>query len=384
MAISFTKYVDITSGVGGGAGVRERELIARIFTTDTALAVGTMAEFDTLADVGTLFGTVSEEYERAEFYFGWVSKNITAPKKISFARWDDTPVTGETITEILTATTEANNNFGSFCFTTTAALTVDEVEEAATWVNAQNVRYLFSSSVASSVASAWSAALIGYAGTALTLDEIADEYHEMIPMIILAATDYAKRNSVQNYMFQQFPTATPTVTTTTLSNTYDGLRVNYYGRTQTAGQNIDFYQRGVLMGGATSPVDMNTYANEMWLKDAAGAAIMSLFLSMPTVSANAKGRAQLLSIIQSVIDRALFNGVISVGRVLNTTQKLYITNITGDELAWHQVQSIGYWVDCVIESYVTTDSRTEYKASYTLLYAKDDVVRATTGSHILI
>lgn len=381
MAIAFTKYVDIVSGVGGGAGVRERDLIARIFTTNVLLDVGTIGEFDTLADVGDFFGTTSEEYKRASFYFGWVSKNITSPKKISFARWDDTPVTGETITEVLTASTEANNNFGSFCFI--PALDVTETEEAATWVAAQNVRYMFSSKVAAADAATWSAALIGYAGTALTLDEISDEYHEMIPMTILAATDYAKRNSVQNYMFQQF-TATPTVTTTALSTTYDGLRVNYYGRTQTAGQNIDFYQRGVLMGGATAPTDMNTFANEMWLKDAAGAAIMSLLLSMPTVSANSKGRAQLLSIIQSVIDRALFNGVISVGRTLNTTQKLYIGNITGDELAWHQVQNIGYWVDCVLESYVTTDSRTEWKASYTLLYAKDDAIRSVDGSHILI
>ena len=382
MAISFQKYVDITSGVGGGAGVRQRDLIARIFTTNVALTVGTMAEFETLADVGTLFGTSSTEYKMASFYFGWVSKSITAAKKISFARWDDTPVTGETITEVLDASTEANNNFGSFCFI--PDLSVDKVEEAATWANAQNVRYMFSSKVAAADAATWSAALIGLAGTAVTLEaDEADEFHELVPMTILAATDYSKRNSVQNYMFQQFP-LTPTVTTTTLSTTYDNLRVNYYGRTQTAGQNIDFYQRGVLMGGATAPVDMNTFANEMWLKDAAGAALMSLLLSMPQVSANDGGRAQLLVVLQDVIDRALFNGVISIGKPLNTTQKLYIGNMTGDELAWHQVQSIGYWVDAVLESYVTTDGRTEWKCSYTLIYSKNDAIRSVDGVHVLI
>lgn len=381
MAISFTKYVDITSGVGGGAGVRQRDLIGRIFTTNALLAVGTIAEFDTLADVGTLFGSTSDEYKRASFYFGWVSKNISSPKKISFARWDDTPVTGETLTEVLTASTEASNNFGSFAFI--SELTLVQVEEVATWNAAQNVMFQYCAKVTAANATAWSAALIGYAGMSLTLDEIADEYHELIPMIILAATNYSKRNAVQNYMFQQF-NATPTVTTTVLSTAYDNERINYYGRTQTAGQNIDFYQRGVLMGGATSPTDMNTYANEQWLKDAAGSAIMSLLLSMPKVSANAGGRAQLIAILQSVIDQALFNGSISVGKTLNTTQKLFIGTITGDDLAWHQVQSIGYWVDCVLESYVTVDGRTEWKAVYTLLYGKDDVIRSVDGTHILV
>lgn len=383
MAISFTKYVDITSGVGGSGGVRRRDLIGRIFTINPLLTKGTIAEFTTLAEVATFFTTASEEYKRASFYFGWVSKNIASPKKISFARWDDAPTTGETITNVLTASTEANNNFGSFCFTTACALTQAEVVEAATWNNAQNVMFQFCVAVPAGDAAAFSTALMGLAGVSLTLDAIADEYHEMMPMTILAATNYTKRNSVQNFMFQQF-SATPTVTTTALSTTYDNARVNYYGRTQTAGQTIDFYQRGVLMGGATAPTDMNTYANEQWLKDAAGSAIMSLLLSMPKVSANAGGRAQLLTAIQSVIDQALYNGTISVGKTLNTTQKVYIGSITGDELAWHQIQSIGYWIDCILESYVTTDSRTEWKATYSLMYAKDDVIRAVEGTHTLI
>lgn len=381
MAISFTKYVDITSGVGGSGGVRQRDLIGRIFTTDTALAAGEIVEVTTLADVGTLFGTDSEEYKRASFYFGWVSKNITSPTKLSFARWDD--ATPETITDVLTASTEANNNFGSFCFTDTAALSQAEIEEAATWNAAQNNMFQFHTKVAAADAAAWSAAMIGYAGLGLTLDEVADEYHEMIPMIILAATNYTKRNSTQNFMFQRF-NVTPTVTTTTLSNTYDGLRVNYYGQTQTAGQSLAFYQRGVLMGGLTDAVDMNVYANEQWLKDAAGSAIMDLLLAMPKISANELGRSQVMSVVQSVIDQALLNGTISVGKPLNTTQKLYVTSITGDELAWHQVQNIGYWLDVAIESYVTTDSRTEWKATYSLMYSKDDVVRSVEGTHTLI
>ena len=61
-----------------------------------------------------------------------------------------------------------------------------------------------------------------------------------------------------------------------------------------------------------------------------------------------------------------------------------IGQLTGDENAWQQVARIGYWLDCVLQSYVTTDSRTEWKAVYTLIYSKDDAIRKVEGSHVLI
>lgn len=377
MAIAFTQYVNITSGVGGGAGVKTRDLIGRIFTSNALLPAGTMAEFETLADVGALFGTTSEEYKRASFYFGWVSKNTTKPQKLSFARWN-----AEALAALLTTSTEANNNFGSFAFIDT--LTLAQVSEIAAWNAAQNVMYQFCQKVTAANAAAWSGALIATAGTSLTLAApVANEYHELVPMVILAATRYDRRNSTQNYMYQQFA-LTPSVTDTPTSITYNNLRVNYYGNTQTAGQIIAFYQRGLMMGGATSPVDMNTYANEQWLKDKMGATIMSLLLSMPKISANNAGRAQLLSVIQNVIEAALVNGVISVGKALNIVQKVYVASMTGSDNAFRQIEGIGYWVDCVMTSYVTGSGATEWKADYTLLYAKDDTIRSVTGTHTLI
>lgn len=502
MAISFRKYVDITSGVGGGAAVRERDLITRIFTDNPLLPTGTQAEFDTLEDVGSYFGTNSEEYARAAFYFGWISKNITRAKKISFARWTPDAVapriygapatyalaqftgisdgsitltmggttqalsgidfsgaaslaavagliedaiqavvaggalwtaatvsydavrgsfnllggaTGaapisvaagaggtdisaligwrdvdailsagaaaQTVTDVLDASAGSSNNFASFLFMPT--LTDEEALEAATWANAQNVMFMFLLRTLEADAQANYDALKALAGTAMTLAPLSTEYDEMVPGIILAATDYSRRNSVQNYMFQQFALAAK-VSSTTTSNELDAVRCNYYGVTQTAGQLLEFYQRGTMMGPATAPVDQNTFANEIWLKDAAGAAIMSLLLSLARVSANTKGRAQLIAVLQSVVDRALNNGTISVGKALNTTQKLYIAELTGEELAWYQVQNDGYWFDVAFLPVVTEDDRTEYKATYTLIYSKDDTVRKVEGTHVLI
>lgn len=501
MAISIRRYVDITSGVGAGATVRRRDLITRVFTVNPLVPTAAMVEFTSADDVAAYFGSTSEEYARAAFYFAWVSKNIRRAKKVSFARWvdaavvplaygvkgaqslagwaaisagaftltlgaDSEDITGldfsaaaslsdvagviqtairaagtgdlwdlstvawdataarfiltggttgaaaiaiaagasndiaaragwltgailsdgsgvETITDSLAASTEADNNFGAFVFTNSAALTLDEVVEAATWNATHNVMYQFHARTVAIAAADWSEALMGLAGCGLTLASPVDgEYPEMVPGMILAATDYSARNAVQNYMFQQFD-LTPAVTTNA-ADTYDPLRVNYYGRTQTAGQTIDFYQRGVLMGGSTAPVDMNTYGNEQWLKDAAASAILTLLLTLSKVSANVTGRAQVMTTLQSVVAEALNNGVISVGKDLTTTRKLYITEMTGDADAWRQVQSIGYWLDVVMQSFTTTDSRVEWKAVYTLIYSKDDTIRAVDGTHTLI
>lgn len=500
MAISIRKYVDITSGVGAGAGVRLRDLIGRIVSTNPLIPTDTLGEFTDADSVASYFGSASEEYARAAFYFGWISKNITRAKKIGFIRWADVPTAAQifgntttkalgtftaitdgafsitiggttknlsgidlsaaaslaavaaaiqtairaetgtqftgatvaynatrksfdftsgatgaaaisvaapgsgtnlltplgwntlstivsdgadaqTVTDVLNVSTEANNNFGSFLFQ--PELSLDEVVEAATWNAAQNVLYMYAVPVVKASASAYFDALAGFAGVGVTVNETAGEYAEMVPMMILAATDFTKRNSVQNYMFQLF-NLTPSVTTTSESDTLDDVRANYYGRTQTAGQNIEFYQRGVLMGGATAPVDMNVYANEQWLKDAASAAILELLLSLSRVSANAKGRVQLLAQIQQVVDQAVFNGTISLGKPFTNTQKVYITEVTGDPEAWRQVQGIGYWIDCVMQPYVTEDSRTEWKAVYTLVYSKDDAIRKVEGTHTLI
>lgn len=499
--ISFKRYIDIVSGVGGGAAVRTRDLILRLFSNSPRVPIDGLVEMENAADVGTYFGLTSPEYLRAAFYFGFISKLITAPKRIAFARWADvasaariygstatrtvsqftgittgsfkltlgaftfdltglnfaaattlsdiatilqtaiqaqagggTIWTGATVTynataqrfELVGGTTaaaavataaaatgtdirsllgwdatavfspgvapeepvaaftrsaEANDNFGSFAFVQT--ITAAQIAAVALQNDTYNVKFLYTVPIVAADAATTYAALSGLSGVAVTLAPLTTEYPELLPAAVLAATAYDRRNSVQNYMFQQ-ATLTPSVTTNAQADTMDANRVNYYGRTQTAGQFLDFYQRGVMMGLATDPVDMNVYANEMWLKDAAGAAIMGLLLSAARVPANSTGRGQLLAILQSVIERATFNGTISIGKTLITRQKLYITNLTGDEQAWQQVYRLGYWLDGTVQSFVTVDNRTEYKFVYTLIYSKDDAIRKVEGSHVLI
>ncbi len=499
MTISLTRYVSITSGVGAAGAVATRDLNGRFFTTNPLVPTDSFVTFTSAADVGTYFGTDSEEYDRAVFYFGWVSTTVTTPNQMSFARWADadvaatiygkvanyavgqftsvstgdftltigattTHLTGidlhlaasladvaadvqtairantgggsawtaatvtynstrksfdlvsgdpgdniiaiaagvvtdiasllgwltgailsdgqdeQTVTEVLTASDNASSNFGSFAFL--PSLTIDEVTEAAEWNNALNIKYIYSVPVSAANSSAWSAALANIGGITLTLSETADEYPEQVPMMQEGATNYNQPNSVSNYMFKTF-NLTPSVTSDADADTYDGLRINYYGLTQTAGQLLAFYQRGVMLGLAVDPADQNVYANEIWLKDALGAQLMTLFIALPQIAANSTGRSQVLAILQGVINLAVSNGVISIGKPLTDVQKAFITGITNDNLAWQQVSNSGYWVDAVITPYVES-MVTKYKIVYTLIYSKDDVIRKIEGRDILI
>lgn len=499
MAIPFNRYINITSGVGAGASVRTRDLIARLFTTSDQVPTGEIVEFTDLADVATYFETTSEEYLRAQFYFSFLSKNTSRPKRIAFARWANvdtsaqlfgatastvlanyqaitagaftitlatapSEITGldlsgaaslsdvagilqtdiralggdyvavtvtynavrtrfefdlvttgantlsvtdgaqsplsvirwtggarisngvdaETVVDALTETTLATNNFGSFAFI--PELTLDQYDEAGSWNAAQNVLFQFMVPVEDADAEDFSARLIGLAGLGMTLRQQADEYPEMLPMNVLAATNYTRRASVQNFMFQQQSGLSPLVMSADQANRLDALRVNYYGRTQTAGQFIDFYQRGFLGGGATAPINMNTYANEQWLKDFAGARLMELLLNK-RVSANATGRGDVINILGGeggVIEIALFNGTISVGKTLTQIQRIFIAEQTGDDLAYQNIQNDGYWLDATVQSETDTTGAVNFIIAYTLIYGKDDVVRRIDGTHTLI
>lgn len=506
MSISITRYVDITSGVGGQAGVQRRSLGLRQFTQNALVPAGTVVEFTDLSDVRQYFGTASDEYAVAKKYFGFVSKQITSPNRMSVVRWTEAetapavygsplttgasafasisagtldvsvsgapvehftgidlssittftdlaaalqtklrtstnpqfvdcvvqydpnrsvliltggePSVGDTLTfvasgpadlsvklgwltglqvnapgaaahtaeEEVSFSAEEDDNFGAFAFTGQVLPdTVPEIQGIAAWNHAQNVKFIYCVGVKSAVAAAVSTAVIGLSGCALSLipDNDASDHAETIPAEILGATDFNRPAASQNYMYYQFGNRTPTVTSNPSADTFDALRVNYMGRTQQGGQKIAFYQTGNLCGDGTAPTDMAVYAGEIWLKDAITATVLGGFLALPSIPANQDGRVTLLGLLQGPIDEGLANGVISVGKDFDNTQKAYIGQITGNSTAWRQVQDKGYWVDAAIVKVVENDV-TKYVARYTLVYGKNDQIRKVIGSNVLI
>jgi hypothetical protein len=505
--ISQSRYINIISGVGAGASVAQRQLVLRLMTQNAALPPGIVAQFSTIGSVGAYFGMQSEEYLRAQAYMSFVSKQVTSPPMISFARWVNTAIApmivGDSIAKMIatfsavtagtltlndgavpvmigplnfsadttlamvastlqtairlstdaqfmmaTVTFNTNTNqfvltgsvtgsgtisatptglstdvsgmlgwttggtvlvagqmadtaatavsksagistnFGSFAYCTPAVPLMNaDIEAIAAWNDSQNNMYMYSLATPLANLQTLYALISGYSGTAINIlsTTMANDYVEQSPCEILAATNYNAANSVQNYMFQLFPKRNITVSDDTTANTVDANRGNYIGATQSAGQIIAFYQRGVLCGGTSAATDMSTYANEMWLKSVMGSQLLTLFLALPNIPANPVGQGQILGVMQPIITSAVANGTIQIGNAISPVQQQYISQLTNDPNAWRQIQTIGYWLSVTFSSYVNPNSYlTEWEANYQLVYAKNNAVRVVNGSDIMI
>lgn len=496
MSITITKYVDITSGVLVSSTVSDRELIERIFTTNSLVPVNSFVEFTSLEEVQTFFGSSSNEALRAVAPFSFVGKTQTVVRKMSYAGYSTVLVPplingatkvqsltalnafnaatltltiggvggttapidlsseisisdavalietairaldvatmfassttifdpvlnriiftggdtgfnevilssvtsgflsqlgwaegvgisdgtdGDTLTSVITISNAASDNFGSITFVET--LTIDDITEVATINNSFNVKYIYNVPTTAANAQTYTDTLATFSGTAVTLvDDNETDLTESTPSILLASTNYNGTNSVIGYMYQTMNDLYPvSVTDTATSDTFDADRVNYIGQTQQAGKAISFYQRGILLGSSTSPLDMNTYANEMWFKDNITVVLINLLLAVNIVSADTAGEAQITSTIQSSINQALTNGTIVIGKSLSAADKALILSITNDPNAASQVQNNGYYLTVTI---VTVES--EKQGQYRLIYASDEQVRSFTGINSLI
>jgi len=502
MPISQSKYVSITSGIGGQSAAARKDLILRLFTTNALFPVNTVLEFTSSADVANFAGSASEEAKLAGAYFGWVSKQANAPRKISFmgysltatapfirststlgtvaefkavssggmtlsmggtsyalsslnfssatsyadiastlqtairantsggSLWTSATVsynsatssliltggaTGEAVivaaaspasgtdvstlcgwntanspilsngtaatdlTGVLNTSVEVSNNYASYAFIN-ETLTADDINAIGTFNDEQNYLYMYCGDVTASNYSTIIAAAAGHSGMAINyqpLTGVLPAY--LMPASIFAATNYDKLNGTVNYMFQQFPAQAVTVDTNPLSRTLDNLNINYNGQTQKAGAKIEFYQDGFLADGT----DISVYANEIWLKDAMATEILNLEIAVDKIPTNYDGMGQVEGILLGVIEEALNNGTISVGKELTNTQKAYITQLTGDDTAWQTVQLNGYVLKVELGQTVNNGT-TRYIAEYTLIYSKGDSIRKVEGRHILI
>lgn len=277
-----------------------------------------------------------------------------------------------------------SDSFGSATFSD-EDVNLDEALALAGYVAEQNVKYQLYLSVSRANYAEWSEAFKSTPSVGLILNATAGNHKEALPMAIMAATDYDRRNATVNYMFRQAPGLVGDVSSTAEALALNAARVNYYGVTAQAGQRIEFFQRGYLMGGATAPLDMNVHANEQWMKSRAASDILSLQLGSNKLTPNADGEGKLRVILAGgMIAQALLNGTISVGKDLTQIQKAAIADLTGDPDAWHNVQTDGYWLGVTFTQSVDASGVTEYTAKYTLAYSKNDVVRFVDGSHNLV
>ena len=422
---SVNKAGFIIQAAGGGAAVTVRADVSQTTTLalvasafQTALRTAGSAQqcfatavvsYNSATQRFTITGSGSNSGDTGLFTITAASTNDVA-QLMGFLDGDISATAGrvgDNLVQTMQRTSDISDNYGSFAVidamadwrSTATADQGNRPQDLAAWNHALNNKYMFSwpvtgaiTNTIDSAGTTWYDKFKGYSGLAVTLTQDMSpnpsldqtDYQGQSPMEILAATDYESLNGTQSYMYYQFATRAALVKDNTYKD-YDAKRVNYIGQTMTAGQKLEFYQDGVLMGGLQAATDMNTYGNEMWLKDAILVNAMNLFMAMPKISANETGRGQLLTSLQDVVTRAKTNGTISVGKLLDVTQQAYITQITGQDKAWYQVQAMGYWLDAnIIKVNNPQSGLTRYQFNYTFIYSKDDIVRKVVGSDILI
>ncbi|CAH6851221.1 uncharacterized protein DUF3383 [Vibrio crassostreae] len=292
-------------------------------------------------------------------------------------------IAAETVTEVLSNSTEINNNFGSYEFI--IELTDEQIVESAAWNHARNVEFQYQTRCNKSQAVSFFDMLKGYSGTGVTIIVPAhDQYPQLLPCALLASQEWDNPAASANYMYQQDGRLRATVTNTAESNSLDANRMNYMGQTQEAGAMIEFYQRGVLMGDSTAPLSMGVYANEQWLKSHLKSAFLNMFLALQQVPTDDAGIAIGSSYIDAAVAQGVDNGAISQGKDLTTDQINFITQVTGDSNAYLDVESRGFWYRIDITSSVAENGVTEYAMEYLLVYAKRDSVDKVAGRHNLI
>lgn len=509
MPISQSKYVDIQSGINRTQLAREKELIARIFTTNDVVAKQEVLEFDNTEDIIKLFGAEADETKIATKYFSFINKYSRSPKKISFARdfsagfssytkaqktsaplasftsmdfgeaspsigytygnithsraplsttvfsscstlgevastiqgwirtdfasdnvlqsatvtydsstnkfkvssgesgvgeiikltgnvaglmgldWTyDNPIISEgaeasSYSQVFEYSYEKNNNFATFMFLDNT-ISASNLATLANYVAVNHPsEFVDVIPVTSSNYSTIQGAVGNIDGVSLELcgtTEDTGKFNFVMPMAITATTDYNKENGTVNYMFNQDNNMAVVVDDDASAEQYDSAKVNYYGRTQQAGQKLAFYQNGVLQGGFQ---DQNIYVNEIWLKDALATVFLNYMLSTSNWYANKSGQSIGQGLITDVIDRAKLNGTITTEKEINVDDKVFIYNITSDENAWRQIYQEGYYLMTDIVK-VTENNQIKYKFVYTLIYSKGDSIKKVEGYNILV
>lgn len=282
-------------------------------------------------------------------------------------------VNASTHSELLSKALNISNNYATFAFIG-STLSNEQIVEIAQWTHTQN-EYggMYIQRVAETNVSALQPLVAEFDGVCLVADAFAeDSYAWLIPAAVAASTNYNRINGTQNFMYKQMAGVTPSITTDTDYEALTSVGVNFYGATQQAGKNISFFQPGYLQG---SIKDCGVYVNEIWLKDACTTEFLNYQLAVAKWPQNASGKAIGDGLIQGICEIAKNNGTISQAKELTSTQKAYITSITGNDNAWRDVYAEGYYLISSVGNETYT---------YTLIYSKGDSIRKVEGTHSLI
>lgn len=358
--------------------------------------VGSIEQVNSLAELATELTTeqVTFNYAEGRFSFTMTDENAVVGKvagldAIGFGEYAiHSAVSANSLVEVFSHSLDLSDSFFSSAFMNDTQRDIDEIAEVAEFNAGLNVSHQLYFTATKLRYNDMSERLIGTSGVGLVYGEANDSVDlRHLPMAIIAAVNYDLANATTSTMYRQAGVTINNVVADGLTaNALDAARVNYYGRTAVYGSKISFYQRGFLCGSESAGhlLDAGVYANEQWLRSYINQQWFTMLLSTRGIPANRDGAGRGNLVLADTVTKALNNGVILPGKDLTTAQKVAVGDASGDELAWHDVQTKGYWYDTKIVEFTGPSGIAEYKMQYVLIYAKGDFVRKVEGSHNLV
>lgn len=287
-------------------------------------------------------------------------------------------VAKQSLTACLELTTAISNNFGSFTFVNlTPALTEKDAKEIAKFVDGATVSYLYMQRVLASDYKKVQKAIEGYGSVCLTYGNGIDDYAHLLPSCVMASQNFNDSNAVESFMFQVDKRLSASVDNAKLADELDSLKINYIGKTQEAGKDLSFYQRGMISVGNAGIDSISVHVGEQWLRAELKAKFLNMLLNQKIVPCDEIGIGMGTTILNDVANQCKTNGIFSVGKELTSEQVAFIIATAGSESAVKAVQSVGFWFTVSVDA-------SKNLLSYVLIYSKKDDVKHISGKHNLI
>ena len=412
MAISIKNYVDISttfpaadfkSRAFGGLVFSPKEMLSQTDSIYIALKEKYESGADVdlrLSDVIQLFGATSDEYKFAEGYYSYISPSGKVPCTLKFAyiASDEKPI--EAFKRINTFT----NSFGSFTFLIPSnygnsgeSPSEDDGFKAVAAYNASDeldVKYLFVVNYLDTGSEADKSGALsdveqyhGYAGTCYMFGS--HPWSAYMPMAILASTDY-QNGQVVNYMFKQFGGETANVVDQQTYTAFNQALINFYGKTQSNGQSMSFFQRGFNTDGNDTAI----YCNELWFKSECESALLELLTNQERLPADSVGVSAVTLAVMEVAGTALNNGTFMAKepsqKDIRTIREIILTTggENGDvEGILASISSKGYAVYAYlseVQDNTKLGKNSEKVIVYYVFYGTADSVRYIKGNDILL
>jgi len=380
MALPIRRYVNIGSTRISGVEINARSFEALLVIPASSNVAP--ARITSAAQYANYASPVTNATKWITNYFNYINGQARTPTGLTVMHVASVDGGASALTQAL-----LSGSFGSVNYLSTNSAYLTDLQKFLPLVKAiADAPITLAAQTTQTITPAYNNHLVTYSSAAASGPTNIIVDNNWFPAAMIAATDYSRRGASSNYMFKQANTGLLTesiVTTEAMADRLDTAGINYYGQVQTAGQDLAFYQRGVMVDSSGALTDINVVVNEMWLKSACEAAIMGMLLNNAKVPANQSGITMLYNVLQPVRLQAVENGTISVGRRLTPAAESEIISLTGDETAVIQVNNTGNYLNVALNTQAGQGGVEEFYLDYLLIYTYDGSVKFVSGSHII-